>query len=188
MKSSEPCTLGVLRRNDPSAENAIISIGTNGNVGEQTIYVCRGGSREGERSTGVYSYLRLTGMDLATFGVAYAAGGIIAIIVIVIRVRRRTRVLGIRVAGNVGRIVGVALHLVGHDGRYAGITVVACVTARLNKVFRRVAGGPRTTILHRDVDRFVRLVLQRLVPCVVAALPLPKGRQDDVKVDLRTRR
>ena len=133
----------------------------------------------------MYSYLRLTGMGLTTFGVAYAAGGIITIIVPVVCVWCRTRVLGIRVSGDVGRVVGVALHLVGHDGRYAGITIVACVTARLNKIFRRVAWGPRTTILHRDVDRLVRVILQRLVPRVIAALPLSERRQYEVEIGLR---
>ncbi len=46
-KSSDPCcTLGVLRRNDPSAEK-LVNIDLNAKRGEQTVYVCRGGSREG---------------------------------------------------------------------------------------------------------------------------------------------
>ena len=89
---------------------------------------------------GASSNLRLTRMGLATLGVADAAGGaIIVIIVVIVRAGGGAGLLGVGVSWDVGRVVGVALDLVGHDGRYACIAIVAYVTARLNKVFRRIA-------------------------------------------------
>ena len=89
---------------------------------------------------GASSNLRLTRMGLATLGVADAAGGaIIVIIVVIVRAGGGAGLLGVGVSWDVGRVVGVALDLVCHDGRYAGVAVMACVAAGLNKVFRGVA-------------------------------------------------
>ena len=83
---------------------------------------------------GASSYLRLTRMGLTALRVAYAGRGVG--IIVIVRVRGGARVLGVgvgrrRVCGVV--VVRVALGLVGHDSRYACVTVVSCVTARLNE-------------------------------------------------------
>ena len=101
-----------------------------------------GDSQEGAR---VSHLRRLTRMGLTPRGITDATGVIrikcAAIIVLsIVRVGSRGRGLGVCLWGVCGVVVvRVALDLVGHDGRYAADTVLSCVTARLNKVFRRIA-------------------------------------------------
>ena len=127
-------------------------------------------------------------MGLTALGIVYASRGV-GIVVAVVCAGSRAGILGVsvdgrRVCGVV--VVGVALDLIGHDGRYTCVTIMSCVTARLNEGIRRHARVPRTTIHEGNAIQRPGRVVEGLIFGVVAALALAEGGYDDVEVRLQS--